>query len=140
MRGYYGIGLQHPKYSVNVGATIRAAGVYDASFVATTGERFGKTRTDTMKHYRHMPFYRVDDLKDIIPYNCVPVAIDIIEGARSLIDYVHPERAFYIFGAEDRTLDINWRRDTVYIPTKYCMNLAATVNVVLYDRLAKDSN
>ncbi|MBU0538004.1 MAG: 23S rRNA methyltransferase, partial [Gammaproteobacteria bacterium] len=25
----------------------------------------------------------------------------------------------------------------VYIPTKGCMNLAATVNVVLYDRLAK---
>jgi tRNA(Leu) C34 or U34 (ribose-2'-O)-methylase TrmL len=27
----------------------------------------------------------------------------------------------------------------VYIPTVGCMNLAATVNVVLYDRLAKAS-
>jgi tRNA(Leu) C34 or U34 (ribose-2'-O)-methylase TrmL len=25
----------------------------------------------------------------------------------------------------------------IYIPTRYCMNLAATVNVVLYDRMAK---
>ncbi len=28
----------------------------------------------------------------------------------------------------------------VYIPTVGCMNLAATVNVLLYDRLAKSSN
>ncbi len=25
----------------------------------------------------------------------------------------------------------------VYVPTRHCMNLAATVNVVLYDRLSK---
>ena len=31
----------------------------------------------------------------------------------------------------------DWCRDVVYIPTDKCMNLAATVNVVLYDRLAK---
>ena len=30
-----------------------------------------------------------------------------------------------------------WCTDVVYIPTIGCMNLAATVNVVLYDRLAK---
>jgi tRNA(Leu) C34 or U34 (ribose-2'-O)-methylase TrmL len=28
----------------------------------------------------------------------------------------------------------------VYIPTTGCMNLAATVNVVLYDRMAKGNN
>jgi tRNA(Leu) C34 or U34 (ribose-2'-O)-methylase TrmL len=28
----------------------------------------------------------------------------------------------------------------VYIPTTGCMNLAATVNVVLYDRMAKGLN
>jgi tRNA(Leu) C34 or U34 (ribose-2'-O)-methylase TrmL len=28
----------------------------------------------------------------------------------------------------------------VYIPTTGCMNLAATVNVVLYDRLSKGLN
>lgn len=30
-------------------------------------------------------------------------------------------------------------KNVVYIPTRGCMNLAATVNVLLYDRPAKES-
>ena len=59
---------------------------------------------------------------------------------KKLNNYKHPERAFYIFGAEDQTLGkriVSFCRDIVYIPTKTCMNLAATVNVVLYDRMVK---
>jgi tRNA(Leu) C34 or U34 (ribose-2'-O)-methylase TrmL len=70
----------------------------------------------------------------------VPVAVDLIEGATSLVEFKHPERAFYIFGAEDQTLGrrvLDWCKNVVYVPTDRCMNLAATVNVVLYDRLAK---
>ena len=73
-------------------------------------------------------------------YDCVPVAVDILPGARCLTTYVHPERAFYIFGPEDGTLGeviTKWCRDVVYVPTAFCMNLAAAVNVVLYDRMAK---
>lgn len=65
---------------------------------------------------------------------------DEIDGAISLVGYVHPELAFYIFGPEDGTLKAeitDWCRDIIYIPTNRCMNLAATVNVVLYYRLAK---
>lgn len=139
-RGYCGIGLDNPKDSVNVGSALRAAGVYGASFVAATGGRYGSAQTDTMKHYRHLPLMRPVDLREILPYDCVPVAVDLIEGAIPLPEYKHPERAFYIFGAEDATLGsriTDWCRDIIYIPTNGCMNLAATVNVVLYDRLAK---
>jgi tRNA(Leu) C34 or U34 (ribose-2'-O)-methylase TrmL len=140
MRGYVGIGLDNPKSSVNVGAALRAAGVYGAAFVATTGKRFGRSPTDTMKHYRHLPLLRPTNLHDVVPFDCVPVAVDIIEGAIPLPEYKHPERAFYIFGAEDNTLGkriTGWCRDIVYVPTEGCMNLAAAVNVVLYDRMAK---
>lgn len=140
MRGFAGIGLDNPKHKVNVGAALRAAGVYGASFVAATGGRFGRAPTDTMKHYRHLPLMRPKDLHDIIPFDCVPVAVDMIEGAVPLHEYKHPERAFYIFGAEDATLGertTSWCRDIIYIPTDGCMNLAATINVVLYDRMAK---
>jgi tRNA(Leu) C34 or U34 (ribose-2'-O)-methylase TrmL len=140
MRGYACIGLDNPKAAVNVGSALRAAGCYGAAMVAMTGNRSGKTPTDTMKQYRHRPLLRVENLKDVIPYDCVPVAVDLIEGAISLPEYEHPERAFYIFGAEDATLGervTSWCRDTIYIPTDGCMNLAATVNVVLYDRLCK---
>jgi tRNA(Leu) C34 or U34 (ribose-2'-O)-methylase TrmL len=139
-RGYCGIGLDNPKTSTNVGSTLRAAGIYGAEFVATTGIRYKNASTDTMKHIRHIPLLRCENLRDIIPYNCIPVAVDLIDGAIPLPEYKHPERAFYIFGAEDNTLGkrvTDWCRDIVYVPMEGCMNLAAAVNVVLYDRMAK---
>jgi tRNA(Leu) C34 or U34 (ribose-2'-O)-methylase TrmL len=142
MRGYSCVGLDNPKSSINVGSAMRAVGCYNSAFLACTGKRFNTQPTDTMKQYRHIPFLRVDDLKNIIPFDCVPVAVDLVEGAESLYSYNHPERAFYIFGAEDATLDkrvFSWCRDIVYIPTDGCMNLAATINVVLYDRQLKSN-
>ena len=143
MRGYSCIGLHNPKTPANIGSAMRAVGVYGSRFLAISGRRFSRHGTDTMKHYRHVPVFQVDDLKTIIPYDAVPVAVDLIDGALSLPDYKHPERAFYVFGAEDATLGksvLSWCRDVVYIPTSGCMNLAATVNVVLYDRLSKAVN
>jgi tRNA(Leu) C34 or U34 (ribose-2'-O)-methylase TrmL len=87
-----------------------------------------------------IPLLGVDNLMEMVPAGCVPVVVDLIEGATSLPDYVHPERAFYIFGPEDGTLDparCGAVKDVVYVPTQGCMNLAASVNVILYDRLAK---
>ena len=142
-RGYAAIGLDNPKHSINVGSVLRAAGIYGAAFVATTGRRYGRAPTDTMKHYRHMPLFHPENLRDMMPFDCVPVAVDILDDATPLPEYEHPERAFYIFGAEDNTLGYritSWCRDIVYVPTDGCMNLAATVNVVLYDRMAKKEN
>lgn len=142
MRGYACIGLDNPKTPANVGSAMRAVGVYNAAFLAVSGKRLGTGNTDTFKHCRHIPFLRVDDLYSVIPFDCVPVAVDLIDGAISLNEYIHPERAFYIFGAEDATLGkrvLSWCRDVVYIPGNGCMNLAATVNVVLYDRQLKSN-
>ena len=146
MRGYCIIGLDNPKTPANVGSIMRAAGCYGASYVIYSGRRYAKAKqfvTDPQKIHRHIPLINVDDLHDMIPFDCVPIAVDLIEGATSLIEYSHPERAFYIFGPEDGTLgkrNTDRCRDIVYIPTNRCMNLAATVNVVLYDRLLKDSH
>lgn len=139
-RGYSIVALDNPKFDVNVGSALRAASCYGASMVIASGRRFSPGKTDTQKVYRHIPFLRLDDLHKSIPFDCVPVGVDLVEGALSLCDYVHPERAFYIFGAEDATLGkrvLSWCRDTVYVPTMKCMNLAACVNVVLYDRMCK---
>ena len=95
-----------------------------------------------MKSFRHLPLMQVDDLRALVPRDCIPVAVDLIEGARPLTTYTHPERAFYVFGPEDGTLGhaiTGWCRDKVFVPTAFCMNLAACVNVVLYDRMAKES-
>jgi tRNA(Leu) C34 or U34 (ribose-2'-O)-methylase TrmL len=56
--------------------------------------------------------------------------------------FQHPDKVLYIFGPEDGTLNqrlIDRADAVVYVPTTGCMNLAATVNVVLYDRMAKSA-
>lgn len=139
-RGYAAIGLHQPKTPANVGSVLRAAHCYGTALVAQSGRRYHSSSTDTMKAYRHLPLLQVDDLFSVIPHDCVPVAVDLLDGARDLTHYTHPERAFYIFGPEDGTLGkaITDRcRDKVFVPTAFCMNLAACVNVVLYDRMAK---
>lgn len=139
-RGFAAIGLFNPKTPSNVGSVLRAAYCYGAAMVAIEGTRDVKAATDTPKAFRHLPVLRPASLRDVIPYDCVPVAVELTEDARDLTGYTHPERAFYIFGPEDGSLGarvLAWCRDTVYIPTTMCMNLAATANVVLYDRLSK---
>ena len=87
-----------------------------------------------------MPLLQVDDIMKCVPYDCVPVAVDLVDGAEDLREFKHPERAYYIFGAENQTLGdevLRHCKHKVFIPTKHCMNLASTVNVVLYDRLLK---
>jgi tRNA(Leu) C34 or U34 (ribose-2'-O)-methylase TrmL len=140
MRGYASIGLYHPKNVLNVGSALRAAGCYGASFIAVEGRRYQRASTDTSAQYRHTPLLHVDDLRSAIPYDCVAVAVEKTIDGRPLPSYTHPERAFYIFGPEDGSLGLSvldYCRDIVTIPTLYCMNLAATVNVVLYDRMSK---
>jgi len=68
--------------------------------------------------------------------------VELVLGAQPLPEFEHPENAHYIFGPEDGSLSqtlINQADYIVYVPTQGCMNLAASVNVLLYDRLSKSS-
>lgn len=138
----FSIGLFNPKDSNNYGSVLRAAGCYGAGMVAIQGARFEKSHLDTHKVWKTMPVIMTPDLFETIPYGAVPVAVELVDSAVSLVDYVHPERAFYIFGPEDGNISkeiLRRCRDVIYVPTNGCMNLAATANVVLYDRLAKQN-
>ena len=143
---YSCIGLFNPKSPENVGAVMRAAGCYGAAAVFYSGKRYERAKdfvTDTKRVHLDIPLIGIDDLQKVIPLGCTPVAVELVEDARPLPSYTHPDRAFYIFGPEDGSLSKevrNWCEEVVYIPTQGCMNLAATVNVVLYDRLAKGNN
>lgn len=140
VRGYACVALHFPKDKTNVGSALRAAFVYDARMIVVSGHRYRPVSSDTTRAYRHIPFLQVQDVFDAIPYDCVPVAVDFLPNACPLWRYQHPPRAFYIFGPEDGTLNgkiVRRCRDSIMVPTRACMNLAATVNVVLYDRLAK---
>jgi len=143
-KGMASIGLDNPKDEHNVGAVLRACYCYTAALLAIRGKRYKKVATDVSNAYKTLPVINIDgdDILSGKPFGAIPVAVDLIDGAESLVDFKHPKNAFYIFGAEDATLGkkITDRcKHTIYVPTKTCMNLAATVNVVLYDRLAKSN-
>ncbi len=137
------IGLTNPKSPSNVGAVMRASGCYQVESVYYTGSRYGfasKFHTDTKNVSLNIPLSPAKSLLDVVPEGASIVCVDLVEGAIPLPEFQHPENAFYIFGPEDGTIEqsvVDNAADVVYIPTIGCMNLAATVNVVLYDRLAK---
>ena len=139
-RGFSCIALDNPKDKNNVGGAMRAAFVYEANLVVIGNGRFERSATDVFETWRNAPVLRVADVFDALPYDTVPVGVDLVDGATPLPDYEHPRRAFYVFGAEDATLGeriLGRCRDRIFIPMRGCMNLAACVNVVLYDRMAK---
>lgn len=141
MRGFSAVGLVQPRNDMNVGSALRLAHNYGASIFVVSGKRCNfNAATNTVKAHKHIPSFQVDDIFDAIPHGTVPVAVEITDDARPLASYIHPERAFYIFGPEDGSIPksvLERCRDVVYVPTNHCMNLAATVAVVLYDRQVK---
>jgi tRNA(Leu) C34 or U34 (ribose-2'-O)-methylase TrmL len=139
-RGFAAIGLDRCKDPANLGGVLRAAHCYGAASVMVSGGRVGKYATDTMKAYRHIPCLEVADIFLAIPFGATPVVVELCDRARPLPTFTHPETAFYIFGPEDGSVRreiVDRVQRVVQVPTRFCMNLAATVNVVLYDRLTK---
>jgi len=137
------IGLTNPKSPSNVGAVMRAAGCYSADEVWYTGQRYAraaKYNTDTKNVTQHIPLLGKTTLIEDTPKDVKIVCVDLVEGAVPLPQFKHPEKAVYIFGPEDGSISqevIDSADKVVYVPTIGCMNLAASVNVVLYDRLSK---
>lgn len=137
------IGLVNPKSPTNVGMVMRAAGCYEADAVFYSGSRFERARkfaTDTKNAQSKIPLIHVEHLPEAPVAGATLVAIELIEGAIPLMDFEHPDNAYYIFGPEDGSLKkdiLDYCDHVVYIPTIGCMNLAATVHVVLYDRMNK---
>lgn len=141
------VGLSNPKSPENVSSVMRAAGNFQVESIFYTGKRYPRALKlhPSMPNMsrdvsQNVPVSGVDNLLDILPIDMKVVCVEFAENAMSLLEYQHPTHAYYIFGPEDGTLSqkmINKADDVVYIPTVGCMNLAATVNVVLYDRLLK---
>mgnify|MGYP000616035497 CR=1 FL=1 len=144
------IGLINPKSPDNVSSVMRSAGNFRVDSVFYTGKRYPRAlmRNPDIPDMRRkvgqtIPLSEVNclmDIADITSANLKLVCVEFAENAIALPEYQHPDNAFYIFGPEDGTIsqDIIDRADAVvYVPTVGCMNLAATVNVVLYDRLTK---
>jgi len=144
------LGLVNPKSPDNVGSVLRAAANYRVDKVFYTGVRYPraierKARTVDMsrKISKDVLISQAGCLLDAVTENMKIVCVEFAINAIPLPEYQHPESAMYIFGPEDGSIDqeiIDQADAVVYVPTVGCMNLSASVNVLLYDRLVKAAN
>jgi len=161
--------LCNPLYARNVSMVIRLAANYYLPQVWYTGDRVsiedpsqnvefpgderhsglkGKRkkgnkarlpREERMRGFDDVELHQFDYPFDHFP-GCTPVAVELKSGAELLPDFEHPEKAIYVFGPEDGSLQAPILRHChrfVIVPTRYCLNLAMAVGTVLYDRMIK---
>lgn len=138
-----GVVLMDPKYSHNVGATIRACSCFGFESLVWTGSRIELSkyerlpREERMKGYKSVRF--VNHQRPFELFNDItPVCVEVYEQSEPLTTFDHPENALYVFGPEDGKVPQVIRRlchRFVHIPSHFCLNLSAAVNVVLAHRL-----
>jgi tRNA(Leu) C34 or U34 (ribose-2'-O)-methylase TrmL len=141
------VALIDPRYGHNVGNALRACACFGIEQLWWTGNRVqldswkGERlpREERMKGYKNVQMFNYDRFFDKFK-DVTPVAVELRPGTESLIEFEHPENPLYIFGPEDGSIPRhlnNLCHRLLVIPSHNCLNLAAAVNVVLYDRRAK---
>ena len=143
-RGFCWIGVVHGKSPQNIGTLWRSAHGFGAAGIFTVGQRYPMQASDTTKAWRHVPllhFPTIRDLIDHLPHACRLVGVEIAPKAHTLTNYVHPESACYLLGAEDHGLsptDLARCHDLVQVPhAARCLNVATAGSILLYDRAVK---
>ncbi len=142
-----GVVLTNPKYPQNLGMVIRACVNFGIPQLRWTGDRIRipeistrLPREERMKEYNERLTWKpserpTDELAGPI------ITVEFDAAAIDLCQFEHPAQAIYFFGPEDGNVP-KWVRHLshyfVRIPSTHCLNLAAAVNVVLYDRVMKD--
>jgi tRNA G18 (ribose-2'-O)-methylase SpoU len=138
-RGYFGIGAEGVSKSANVGALLRTAHAFGASFCFTLGTGFDARAGRSADTAAHVPLWRFDSPAALhLPRGCKLVGIEIHEDAAELPSFRHPLSAAYVLGPERSSLSpaLLARCDhLVRIPTRFSLNLAVAGALVLYDRL-----
>lgn len=141
MRGYFGVGVEGISKAYNLGAVLRTANAFGASF-AFTIDAFHKAqevkRTDTSRSETHMPFYEWETLGDfVLPKGCDLVGIELTDDSIDLPSFRHPLNCAYVLGPEMGSLSPELQAQCshiVKIPTKFCINVSLAAALTLYDR------
>lgn len=141
-RGFFMVGVYHPKTEVNIGTLVRSAFAFHSAGVFTIGKRYKKQASDVKLH-RHIPiteFKTMEDFRAHIPLDARMVAVEIVDDAVDLRDFKHPERAVYLLGAEDHGIpkELMSGMMKVKIPSAICLNVATAGSIIMYDRISKE--
>jgi tRNA G18 (ribose-2'-O)-methylase SpoU len=141
-RGYFGIGVEGISKPMNLGAVLRTAHAFHASFAFSIDALFdvdAVLASDTSIAFNSLPVQLYDRVEDFsLPIGCRLIGIEITDRAIDLPSFTHPLAAAYVLGAEQDSLSeaLQERCDfVVRIPTKFCVNLAVAGAIVMYDRM-----
>lgn len=142
-RGFFEVGIFRGKDVKNVGTLWRSASQMGANGIFTVGRRYPNQASDTLKAYRHIPmreFENMDAFISALPYSCPVVAIEM--GGRPLANFVHPESAIYLLGAEDHGIPASALarcHHVVSLPAvrTASYNVAVAGSLVMFDRQSK---
>ncbi len=141
MRGYFGVGVQGISKPYNLGAVLRTAHAFGASFAFTLEAHHTAreiNRTDTSRSDAHLPFYEWNTEADLVlPKNCQLVGIELTPHSIDLPSFRHPTNCAYILGPEKGSLSPSLQKrcdHIVKIPTKFCINVSLACALTLYDR------
>ena len=141
MRGYFAIGAEGISKPMNLGALMRTANAFGASFVFSVDAEHkvrDAYRADTSKSFEHVPYYQWDTIDDMaLPRGCQLVGVELTDDAVMLPSFRHPAAAAYVLGREkgDLTPEMLARCDhVVKIPTRFCINVSLAGALVMYDR------
>lgn len=142
MRYYFGIGAEEISKPMNLGALMRTAHAFGASFFFTINAA-PKIReaynSDTSRSFDHLPYYPYDTVEDLrLPKGCALVGVELTDDAVDLPTFRHPNAAAYVLGRERGSLSpaLLARCDhVVKIPTKFCINVGLAGALVMYDRV-----
>jgi len=142
MRGYFGVGVEGISKPMNLGAILRTANAFGASFAFTINAHYKVRdvyRSDTSRTMQHLPYYAWDGLSDmVLPSRCQLIGVELTDDAVELPSFRHPTAAAYVLGRERGSLtdEMVARCDhVVKIPTKFCVNVGVAAAIVLYDRV-----
>ena len=140
VRGYFGVGAEGISKPGNLGALVRTAHAFGASFLFFVNScwRVREAISDTSKAERSLPLYEVSSAAELVlPRRCKLVGVELTDDAVLLPSFRHPLNAAYVFGPERGSLspEMTARCDwIVRIPTLFSLNLGIAVGIVLYDR------
>lgn len=141
MRGYFGIGAEEISKPMNLGALMRTAHAFGASFFFTINAApkvRDAYRSDTSRAFDHVPYYPFESAEDLrLPKGCSLVGVELLDDAVDLPAFRHPQAAAYILGRERGSLSpgiVARCAHVVKIPTKFCLNVGLAGALVMYDR------
>jgi tRNA(Leu) C34 or U34 (ribose-2'-O)-methylase TrmL len=143
-RGFFGIGIYNPINKVNIGTLWRGAFLFGADFIFTIGKQYKRQSSDTYNAPKHVPLWHFETFEEFqkaMPIDAPLICIEQCDKAINLKDFVHPERAIYLLGAEDNGLPkrIIEKYPVIFIETEISrsMNVAIAGNIIMYDRRIK---